>query len=222
MKKKPSKIPLPEPIELAKLAAILHPHLFATLSLENGVDIEAAAALEVAMKVYVEALLFCQESSSMSLDELITKFGSNRRQMERYFAVGNEAIKKVVEAHLADTLELDPKKANDPVRQYLDERGLPLKTARSVLNSIRSYYNSLLEDPRQSDRLLDVESVIAKFERGKDSERTYAIPKFMLDNTIEHAKERRKESKRKSWHTRKSREKPAQKTVKKKIQKSSV
>jgi hypothetical protein len=222
MKKKPPKIPLPEPIELAKLAAILHPHLFATLNIENCADIEAAAAVKVAMKVYVEALLFCQESSSMSLDDLITKFGSMKRQMEQYFAVANEPTKKVVEAQLADALELDPEKDDDPVRQYLAERGLRLKTAQSVLNSIRRQYNSLLEDPGISDRLLDLESVIAKFERGRDSERTYAIPKFMLDNAIEHAKERRKESKRKSWHTRKSREKPAKKTVKKKIQKSSV
>ena len=49
MKNKPTKFPLPEPIELAKLAAILRPQSQATI------------ALKAAMEFYVEAVLFCRE-----------------------------------------------------------------------------------------------------------------------------------------------------------------
>jgi hypothetical protein len=65
VKNKGAKIPLPEPIELAKLAAILRP------------EFEAAAGLKVAMQFYVEAVLFCRESASMSFEDLIARFGSD-------------------------------------------------------------------------------------------------------------------------------------------------
>jgi hypothetical protein len=66
------------------------------------------------------------------------------------------------------------------------------------------------------------ERVIAERERVNDGKKTYQFSKSLLERVADYAKQRGDERKRKSWHTRKSREKPAQKTVKKKIQESSV
>jgi hypothetical protein len=186
VKNKGAKIPLPEPIELAKLAAILRP------------EFEAAAGLKVAMQFYVEAVLFCRESASMSFEDLIARFGSDKRHL----ALMAEPLKKVVEAQWADALQLDPKKDDDPVRQYLDEQGLHLKRAQSVLDNFRRYYNSLPKDTWMANQRPNVESVIARCERVSNGEKTYAIPKFMLESLVEHAKWRRRESKRKAWRNR--------------------
>ena len=186
MKNKASKFPLPKPIELAKLAAILRP------------EFQAAGALKVAMEFYVEAVLFCRESSSMSFEDLITRFGSDKRHL----ALMAEPIKKVVEAQWADTLELDPKKDDDPVRQYLAAQGLPLKKAQSVLDNFRRYYNALPKNTWMADRRPGVESVIARCKRVSDGRKIYALPRFMLESIVEHAKWRRRESKRKAWRNR--------------------
>lgn len=186
MKNKASKFPLPKPIELAKLAAALRP------------EFQPAGAMKVAMEFYVEAVLFCQESSSMSFEDIVAKFGSDKRHL----AVMAEPIKKAVEAQWADTLELDPQKDDDPARQYLAKQGLLLKKAESVLDNFRRYYNSLPKDTLMADRRPNVESVIARCERLTERKKTYALPKFMLESIVEHARWRRRESKRKAWRSR--------------------
>jgi hypothetical protein len=104
---KKSNLPKPEPIELAKLAAILRP------------DFQPKAALKTAMQFYVEAVLFSRELPS-TLEELLNQFGSEERQREIIWG----PLKKVIKAQWADTLELDPKKDDAPTRHYLAQSGL--------------------------------------------------------------------------------------------------
>jgi hypothetical protein len=198
VKDKGSKFPLPKPIEIATLAAILRP------------DSQPADAMKVAMEFYVEAVLFCQESSSLSFEDIVEKFGSGKR----YVAFMTKGFKKWVEAQWADTLELDPQKDDDPVRQYLRERGLLLKRPQSVLDNFRCYYNASISKGvlRLSSRP-SAENGIARCERITDGRKTYAIPKFMVDKIIRYAKWSRRESKRQSWRKRKSGKKPPYKNA---------
>ena len=122
MKNKEPKFPLPKPIELAKLAAILRP------------ESQPTAAIKVAVQFYIEAVQFCKGSSTKTWEEL--EFGSEKRWLEHV-----EQIEKAVEERWKDTLELDPDKPTDPARQFLAKRGLDLKTL-SVLNHIRKWWKA--------------------------------------------------------------------------------
>src|SRR5215475_7342770 len=94
MKTKASKSPLPKPIEFAKLAAILR----------RDPNSKPASALKMAMEFYVEAVCFCEECASMSFEDLLAKFGSEKRLSE----LTAERIKKAVQTQREDTLVLDP------------------------------------------------------------------------------------------------------------------
>jgi hypothetical protein len=210
---------LPEPAELAKLAAILGPKL------------QPGAALKVAMQFYVEAVLFCREHSSEPFEELFTAFASEGTQRaQRIRSLGQE-LKAIGE----DTLELDPQKRGadaDTVRKFLDECGLSLKTPRAVLDSIRRYWNqplpkevAIYEQGKEGKvniswayQRLSFQEMIASCEHDRNGKKTYKLPKSLLESVANFAQRSRKEQKRRSWHTRKA----ARKTDKQKIRKTSV
>jgi len=187
-----TSLPLPEPIELAKLAAILRP------------GAEPKAALITAMRFYVEAVFFMRELPS-TLGELVTQFGSEERWKEIAF----EPVKKAIGARLADTLELDRTKQphEDEALSYLAQHGLPLKTARAALNNIRRYLDARPTETERGKVMTaplreSPASVIAKCERVKNGRKVYDIPKFLLEGAVDSAKSRRSENKRKAWKTR--------------------
>src|SRR6266550_4542576 len=101
MKNKQSGVPKPAAMDLTKLAAILRP------------DLRPTEALKVAMKFYVEAVLFLRELPFDSEDDLIREFSSE----ERHMAQRAKALEQVLQALREDTLELDPKKDDDEARQ---------------------------------------------------------------------------------------------------------
>jgi hypothetical protein len=206
VKKKVPQFPLPEPIELAKLAAILGRH------------VQPSAALNVAMQYYVEAVLFCQECSSMDPDDLIRKFGSDKRWLE----VAAAPVKKAVRARWADTLELDPQKDDDAARQFLADSGLPRKTGKAVLNNIRDAVKARPNDTLLAQHRETPDVLIARCKTVSNGRTIYNIPKFLLQEAADHADWRRRKSKRKAWNTRKSRETTVRKTGKKNLRKSSV
>ena len=179
-------------MELANLAATLGPNFQSP-----------AEALEVAMEWYFEAVLFARELPSTN-EELLNKFGSRERQLE--FLSG--PIRKEFNAMWADTLDLDPKEYDDPVRQYLAAHGLSLKTARSVLDNFRRFRNRPLPAYKKYS-IPSADSIIERFQRVTNGKKTYAIPKFVLDDIVWYAKHRRKESKLESWRRRKAAKKPA-------------
>ena len=211
-----------EPMELAKLAAILRPRS------------SPKAALKTAMQFYVEAVLFCRQYSSKTLQELLAEFGSEETQRSQRIAkLEHDYFRPMRE----DTLELDSKKDDDAVRQFLAERRLSLKTERGVLNNIREYWNQPLpkkvvfeeHGQEQTDTVSwayqrsSFEEMIASCKHvGNDGKTTYELPKWLLERVANYAQRGRKEQKRRSFHTGKNREKPAQKTVKQKSQKTSV
>jgi hypothetical protein len=184
-RKAQTDLPLPQPMELAKLAAILRP------------GSKANEALKTAMEFYVEAVLFSSELPS-SFEELVTKFGNDKRWGELIRKPFQVAVAKQWE----DTLELDPEKNDDPARQYLAEQGLPLKKAQSVLHNVSRCYNAG-----------SYAEIIARSECISNGKKTYAIARSVLESIARHAKRRKNESKRKSWHTQKAAKKPPQKNL---------
>ena len=189
----------PDPIELAKLAAILCPNA------------EPEVAMKRAMEFYIEATLFVS-GLPKSFDALMAYAGEKRKR-EHYIMA---PLRSELEKAMADTLELDPAKDNDPAcdpaRQYLAERGLKyLKKARTVLDNFRRCYNFLPKG-----------AIIKTWKRVKDGRIIYDIPRCYLDMLANQTKSRRAEQKKRSWQTRKAAETRVQKAHKEKISKSSV
>ena len=112
------KLQLPEPMELAKLAAILRP--------ESQPD----AAMQTAMQFYVEAVLFLGEQPS-SFESLLERYGSGKRK--------RALLVKEAKAIWKDTLELDTNADDDEARRFLSECGVKLKKAGAVIGKIRDY-----------------------------------------------------------------------------------
>jgi hypothetical protein len=208
MKTKASKSPLPEPIELAKLAAILR----------RDPNSKPASALKVAMEFYLEAVILCRECASMSFEDLIAKFGSEKRLLE----LTAERIKKVVRPRWEDALELDPAKHTDPVRDFLAKYGLLLKAPSAVLNHIRDVWNARPKDAIASKYTGSADALITHCKTVSDGKTIYKIPKFLLEAAADHANQRRKETKRKSYHTHKKQNRALKRSGKKKLPKSSV
>jgi len=133
VKTKASKFSLPEPIELAKLAAIL------TRGWEANPDREVEAALKRALNFYIEAVFLHRELSGKSLDDLIGQgFGIEKRWLARVA----EPLERIRRENWADTLELDPQKPSDPAREFLADRGVHLKTGRAVRDIIRNAWDA--------------------------------------------------------------------------------
>ena len=208
--------PLPAPMELAKLAAILRPDFP-----------RAADALAVAMKWYFEAVLFCRELSS-DYDELFEKFAGHERQGARTYG----PVQPKRDAKWDDTLLLDRSQPDDPVRSYLRRNGIRhFSRAESLLKKIKEICQCIVETKARLSRSQTVpdelgHSVIAdelgrfmtadellrkckKLENGK-----IAIPKVMLNTIVRFEKDRRKQQKYRS--RQKQSERPPQKIRQKK------
>jgi hypothetical protein len=190
MKTKDSKFPLPQPIELATLAAILR----------TGPNSKPAGALKVAMEFYLEAVILCRECVSMSIEDLISKFGIEKR----LFELTAERIKKAVQTQREDTLVLDPdpKEYTDPARKFLAERGLNRKTARGVLNNIRRMWDARPQGMLTAAYRVSADALIAQCKTVLNGKAIYKIPRFVLEFTADYANERRKKIDLTSWHTR--------------------
>jgi hypothetical protein len=159
-------------MELAKLAALIS-------------DASTPAdRVRRAMELYVEALLFCEELASLSLEEL-TKFRD-----QRLVAMERDAEEK--EALWNDTLELNPEKESDPVREYLFDRGLSFKTARTALNHLCTAWRARRPD------LIPVSNILAHCKRSSGDGAIYLIPKFLLDHAVMTSQSKRKRSRQKS------------------------
>ena len=92
---KPTYVPLPEPIELAHLAAILRPNAPS-----------ATDALKIALKWYFDAVLFVREQAASQIQAL---FEQKRKEEKR--AEGRKHLKRLAPlgeaARWADTVRLD-------------------------------------------------------------------------------------------------------------------
>jgi len=114
---------LPDPLELAKLAALV-PRCSTP-----------ASQVRTALELYIEAMILCRRYASLSLEELIGAF-RNKHQ------VAIERIEKKNLAWWKDVLELNQNKESDPARDYLVQRGLRLKTPDKVLEHARAAWNA--------------------------------------------------------------------------------
>lgn len=184
-----AQVPRPEPMQLAKLAAILAPNS------------QPAAALEMAMQFYVEAAIFARELPS-EFDEWVIRFGNEKRRIA-YMALPLEAA---IQSNWNETLRLDPKADDDPARQFLSKHGLTLKKPRSVIDNLRRY----CEERPQADFMAGVmpsaDIILGRCKRMDGSKEIYEIPKFLLEIVVASAKARRGATKRKGWKSRKARQ----------------
>jgi hypothetical protein len=155
----------PTPMELAQLA----------IQLRQSKSIPVYN-VRLAREYYIEALICCRESASLSLEEYIT----NHRNAQQ---VALEETIKAEELRLQDTLELDPQKQSDAARDYLGEHGLHLKTADKVLEHVRN-------GSKWADTVIGKE--ISK------GEPIYSVPRFLLEAAIARHEHKRKRSREKS------------------------
>ena len=197
MENKPPEFPVPEPIELAKLAAILSQGLGA------NTDRDVKAALRRALQFYLEAVSLHRWLSGISLNDLIAQFGSNEKLKASFL----ERIGKPITPTPTPTLEHDPKREwnEDKARQYLAKHGLSFKTSKSLLNRIRRIWPRLKQawlavpTPSITDFFLTADEFIKKTKRNRNGREVYDLPKPVLDEIIEV----RRESKRRSERVRK-------------------
>lgn len=193
MKTKASKSPLPEPIELAKLAAILR----------EGPTSKPASDLKVAMEFYLEAVILCRECASMSFEDLIAKFGSEKRLLE----LTGERIKKMVKPRWQDTLELDPEKHTDPARDFLAKHGLHLKRTQAVLDHICKSWDARPKGTLTAAYRQSADAFIAQCKTDVNGRAIYKIPRFLLENAADHAKQYRHDYKREWSRARRTQKK---------------
>jgi hypothetical protein len=107
-------------------------------------------------------------------------------------------LEKYEDKRWADTLELNSAKADDEVRRFLDERGVHLKTVRSVKENILRTLQTM------ATRYGNARPFVILGKKHKETgEEIYKIPRFVLDKVVECKKELRREQKLKYWHTRK-------------------
>jgi hypothetical protein len=128
-----------------------------------------------------------------------------------------EAFKKAQGELWADTLELRPNEDNDPARQFLEQQGLPLKTARGVLNVIRQCWDTPSGGKIQLANPLSGQAIIARCKGVRDGTIIYNIPRFVLLSGAAHARWRSRQPKLRWWHSRKARKPARPKTRKQKI-----
>jgi hypothetical protein len=164
------------------------------------------------MKFYVEALLFSKESSSKSFEDWITEFGSD----ERWSRLWAEPYKKWRRSFWDDTLELDKTKDTDPARQFLDERGLHLKTERGVLDIVRRSWKARPKNTLTAPFRESADAIVARCETTSNGKTIYKIPRFLLEDAADYAERRRRESKRK-WASQKAKKRLSGKSVKKNL-----
>jgi hypothetical protein len=242
MKNKPTKFPLPEPIELAKLAAILRPQS------------QATSALNAAMQFYVEAVRFCGELPS-TLEELVVQFGSDERRKEvqiQALRVIRDSDDKLVmpekkllpevqiqacanrdsddqlvtpeEKLRMETFELQltPAVHEDAARQYLRKQGWDgsLKNPGTVLTNIRRYWQRIAKYSMH-DLLDSADQFIAKQTRTQNGRTICDLPRLMLENMVELQKRKLRGSKLTSYHVHKGKA-ALKKSGKKNLKKFSV
>lgn len=175
----------PDAWKLAQLAAAVAP------------DAAPDTALDRAMRLYVQSVLFCRDLP-VDFNDLVRRYG-NEGQSLRIMA---EPLERAAAAELADTVELDPKADNDAARSFLAKMGLQLKTSRSVLEGIRRYWQGLPSHTFLAEGRPSVDTIITQCKRDKNGRVIYAIPKRLLEGVVSSAVSRRGESKRKGWKTR--------------------
>lgn len=207
-------IPLPEPVELVKLAAILAPNA------------EPKAAMERALKFYVEAVCFVRELAEKP-DALLGYLSDERWRECVVIPELGDTLPSALAKVRADTLELDPEAQSDPAREYLRQHyGADWKKWETVLNKFRRFYHVLPKGKRDGQSVEirwaidrpDLETVINSWKREKNGRPVYHIPRSDLDWLGRLVKSDRYEKQR----SPKTRRKAPQKTGKKNLRKNAV
>jgi hypothetical protein len=117
----PSRIELPSPVELAKIAAAL---------VHNDESRDSIlfpdSAIKDAVRLYLGAVLFCDKHQNDSLSKLADAAGDTSLSLK---ASVSEAVQQ--------RFRLEVDKRIDPARRFLAKNGLRLGTARAVLQNLK-------------------------------------------------------------------------------------
>jgi hypothetical protein len=199
-----SAFPEPEPMELAKLAAILRP------------GSRPADALRVAREWYFEAVL-CVSDGLKKFEPLFKK-----KRIEESHAKWRKKLNKLQAASWADAVDLDearrlladppalaealklPRKEEQPppgVASIKPLRELPGVTLKSDAG-VRKNVLAAMEWKRRTLRIKDDGYASGRSfeEMFEVSKGVCKIPKFILEWVLRYRYERAKDAKRKSWH----------------------
>lgn len=168
-------VPSPDPMELAKLAAILLPGSAPKFGLQK------------AMEFYLEAVLTVSELPP-DFDDLLTLYGSAERKKDRTLRELKEAFHQEREV---DAFRLEPDRDCDDARRYLDEQARLagvivkrkhfLRSARSVIDNLREYYESIPVAVATAKIHRTFDQFLEDMKRKTDDGREYyAIPRSWL------------------------------------------
>lgn len=183
--------PIPNPLELAKLAAILSP------------DSTAKEAMKKAMQFYISAVHFSQELPS-NLDDLVDLFGNEDQRTAARLRRCKKELGPILEkkfGSMKTKLKLDPTQNDDEVRQFLARNGLQMKTIRAVKENILKVLEQTIKPDRRGTYNFD--DCFPKDQRISH----YLIPEYLCAEVVRHSKKRKAASRVKSWRTRKNRKK---------------
>jgi hypothetical protein len=177
----PAVIPPPDPMELAKLAAILRRAPGLTVSLKES-DRMRRDALEEAMRYYFEAVFFSRELP-IGADDLLGLFGSAERN--------RQALSIAYESDFGDTLKLEPSKPTDEARIFLAEEAKRTgfkgrcfwREARTVIFAVRLYHEQNHEKSAKWNAQLVPENADAPKKDAKEAQQGLFIP-AIVENPI--------------------------------------
>ncbi|MBA3832317.1 MAG: hypothetical protein H0X34_10595 [Chthoniobacterales bacterium] len=199
MKPTPEDFPRPDPMDLAKLAAMLLP------------DQAPKVGLELAMRFYFEAVCLSRELPT-GFDDLLTAFGSTERKDSRLMREAGEIMRDRWEVN---ALKFEPHTDSDDARRYLDgqcrllgvlKKRVSLRwSAETFFKKLRGCYklNSMPVAQGSAQYHLTARKFIASLSRAGDDGRVYyLIPCRWLAWLAEYEKRCVSKQRKKSWRKR--------------------
>lgn len=198
--------PKPDPMELAKLGAILAPNRPPLFGLQE------------AMKFYYAAIGFARKLPS-DPDVLFDNYASKKQKERRMLREWNEAFRIDRETN---ALRLDPHKASDEARHYLNEQANKagmigkkpwlLRDGRSVLDNLREFYESgwiPAKTPKHrvtGDQYVERvtgDQYVERMKRMDEADRPYyLVPRATLAGLVKFIQRRRSETHKRGATTR--------------------
>jgi hypothetical protein len=117
-------VKLPEPWQLAKIAAACDPQFYG----QGGLD----GAVQRAVQLYLRAKDFVEKYNGKPLADLAAACG------DQEFAL--KLSTEEMQAPFAETLRFEPDRATDEVRSFFAKYGVRLKTDKAVLDNLHQYF----------------------------------------------------------------------------------
>lgn len=170
-----------EPMELAKLAAML------------GARLSPHDALTQAMALYNEAVEFLEYYQARQKSQFMA-------QAKNELGFKLEAVSAEVLLLDKNRLKLEPSKNDDQVRQFFAKSGFDVKNGENVLRRFRRLFSDVCSG--NADKFIDA------CKSSQNGETIYRVPIAFLEALVLAAKKRRSETKHRAWQKRRNKKPP--------------